>query len=294
VTGDLDTDRARRSVSHPRGTLSVVDRPGQDTPLVAMHGFPDDSRIYDRLMPHLAPNRTVAFDWLGYGRSDRRERRHFDSGDRQLDLITVLDNLQLDHVVLIAHDASGPEAVELAITQPARVRGLVLLNTYYGRSPSLHLPEMIGLFADPELRALADAMVDDEAQRLWLVAHTARRFGRDPGDPADVGTASVLPQFFGGPDGPDALAEIRAWTGDLDNALDVQDRRIASSELAALDVPVTLIFGSDDRYLNPDLARDLASLFRQAEVHLIDRASHWPQWDQPEVVAGLIHGVLPR
>jgi 2-hydroxy-6-oxonona-2,4-dienedioate hydrolase len=129
---------------------------------------------------------------------------------------------------------------------------------------------------------------------MRLLTHTARRFGREPGDPADVGTASVLPQFFGGPDGPNALAEIRAGTADLRHALDMQDERIAGGQLAALDVPVTLIFGADDHYLNPELARHLAGLSPRAELHVVEDASHWPQWDQPEVVAGLIRKALSR
>ena len=291
---DLDSDRTHQSVRRPGGALHVVDHAGEDPPLVAMHGFPDDSRIYDRLTPLLTPWRVVTFDWLGYGRSDRPEGRTFDSGDRQRELVTVLDDLGLESVVLVGHDSSGPEAVDLALAQPERVEHLILLNTYYGHDASLHLPEMIALFADPELKALADALVADEAQRLWLVAHTARHFGREPGDPDDVGTVSVLPQFFGGPDVPNALAEIRAWTGDLHHALDLQDGRVAAGQLAGLEVPVTVIFGDEDAYLNPNLARHLAGLFRQAELHLVGGASHWPQWDKPEVVAGLISKALAR
>jgi len=58
-------------VPAPGGRLHVTDYPGAAPPLVLMHGFPDDSRIYNRLVPLLAPRRVVAVDWLGYGRSDR-------------------------------------------------------------------------------------------------------------------------------------------------------------------------------------------------------------------------------
>lgn len=45
---------------HPSGgRLHVTDRPGDEPALVLMHGFPDDSRIYDRLVPPLGPRRTV-------------------------------------------------------------------------------------------------------------------------------------------------------------------------------------------------------------------------------------------
>jgi haloalkane dehalogenase len=61
-----------------------------------------------------------------------------------------------------------------------------------------------------------------------------------------------------------------------------------------LELPVTVVFGAADRYLNPDLARQLACLFRHAELHLVQDASHWPQWDQPELVARLLTTATPR
>lgn len=277
-----------RSIGHGGGVLYVLDRPGDGLPVVAMHGFPDDSRIYDHLLPHLPGRRVVRFDWFGYGHSSRRGPGRYEPGDRQRELLAVLDDLDLGEVVLVAHDASGPEAVDFALAQPDRVRHLVLLNTYYGRSPALHLPEMIGLFADPELVALADALLDDELQRLWLIQFTARRFGLDPDDPTGVGTVSALPQFFGGADQSDALAEIRAWTADLPGALDRQDERIAAGELSTLPVPVTIAFGTADPFLNPGVARELAGQLAHSDLHLVEGASHWPQWDQPEAIAPLI------
>jgi pimeloyl-ACP methyl ester carboxylesterase len=99
---------------------------------------------------------------------------------------------------------------------------------------------------------------------------------------------AVFPQFFGDNDQPDALPAIRAWTAALYGALEAQDMRLTRGELSALDVPVTLIFGSLDQYLNPDLADHLTTLFPTAELHLVQAASHWPQWDQPQAVSGWI------
>jgi len=50
-------------VSAPGGRLHVRDFAGEDSALVVMHGFPDDSRIYDRVDPLLAP----AGWWLWIG-----------------------------------------------------------------------------------------------------------------------------------------------------------------------------------------------------------------------------------
>jgi 2-hydroxy-6-oxonona-2,4-dienedioate hydrolase len=277
-----------RQVPTALGRLHVTDSPGDEPALVLMHGFPDDSRIYDRLVPRLSPRRAVTFDFLGYGGSDRPQAGPADPAGHLRQLGAVLDELGIETAVLVGHDASGPVAIDYALAAPGRISRLVLLNTYYGHAPALRLPEMIRLLADPDMRPLADAMLDDPDQRMWLLGHTARQFGGDPLDPGSVGVAAVLPQFFGDGDRPDALAAIRAWTAALFGDLDAHDRRIATGELAGLGTPVSLIFGARDRYLSPDLASHLASLFPKAGLHLVDGASHWPQWDQPAAVSELI------
>ena len=70
----IDTRVIEHSVTHEAGSLHVLDYPGEEPAIVLMHGFPDDHRVYDKLLPLLSPRRAVAFDWLGYGRSDRRMR----------------------------------------------------------------------------------------------------------------------------------------------------------------------------------------------------------------------------
>jgi haloalkane dehalogenase len=283
-----DASVASNAVQTAHGRVHVLDRPGEDPAFVLMHGFPDDSRIYDRLTPLLSPRRVLTFDFVGYGRSARTDPAQFRSSHHEDELGAVLDALELEHVIVVGHDASGPVAIDYALSQPHRVRRLVLLNTYYGHAPTLRLPEMIRLFADLNFAPLADAMIDDPDQRLWLLWHTARRFGLDPLDPTGIGVTSITPQFFGDSETPDALPAIRAWTGALFAALDRQDDSIKAGRLAGLDVPVTLLFGARDEYLTPDLARHLAGLFTHADLRLVEGASHWPQWDQPEIVANFM------
>ena len=175
-----------RSVNHDGGHLYVCDRPGISPAIVTMHGFPDDWRIYNRLIGALAPQRVVTFDWMGYGRSSRRDSAKLTATDRQREILAVLDDLGLDQVVLVGHDAAGPEAIDFAVTHPERVARVVLLNTYYGRSPNLRLPEMIALMADPALAPLTDALLEDPDHRLWLLAYTARRLGLDDSLPPTV------------------------------------------------------------------------------------------------------------
>ncbi len=103
-------------VKTPKGNVFVREIPGDDPPIVLMHGFPDDHTIYDRLLPLLSPRRAVAFDRRGYGRSERAEPGGFSLQEDASELEALLDQLDIDRAVLVGHDASGPGAVQ-------RVRG---------------------------------------------------------------------------------------------------------------------------------------------------------------------------
>ena len=55
-------------------------------------------------------------------------------------------------------------------------------------------------------------------------------------------------------------------------------------EMEALDIPVKLIWGENDPYLNVGVAEDLRSHLSDASLHRIP-AGHWVQIDEPELVA---------
>jgi haloalkane dehalogenase len=135
--------RAYREHWVPRGPyqLSAREHPGQEPTIVLMHGFPDDLHLYDRLVPQLAGRRLVTFDFLGWGASDKPTGYPYTAANQTGDLDAVLEHLQLGSVVLVAHDASGPPAINWALDHPQRVAALVLLNTYYARMPGLRPPE---------------------------------------------------------------------------------------------------------------------------------------------------------
>ena len=130
-------------------------------------------------------------------------------------------------------------------------------------------------------------MMADPNQRLWLWPTRADSSGWTR--PTSVGSGS--PRSCRSSSVPSAARFACGGSGlglDLFAALDQQDAHVAAGDLASLDLPVTLIFGATDDYLSPDLARHLAGLFPHADVHPIDDASQWPQWDQPAIVARLI------
>lgn len=231
-------DQRELEVDTPKGSIFVRELPGRDPPFILMHGFPDDHRIYGKLMPSLSPRRSVAFDWLGYGHSDRSDALGFSLEDHEAELTAVLEALDISRAVLVGHDASGPDAVWYSI-----------------------------------LRWSAQLEID----------------ARDPGN---VAGQSILPQFLGSADQPDARAAIRGWTRVLLDSLDRQDALIERGAVRDLELPVSVIFGERDRYLNPALAAEIAGLFSDASLHVLPGATHYPQHDQPEIVAELLKRAL--
>jgi haloalkane dehalogenase len=278
------TPPVERHVDTPNGRVFVSEMTGDDPAIVLMHGYPDDHRIYTELMPRLAPRRAVAFDFAGYGRSARTEGTRFSSEGRQAEIGAVLDALGIDRAVLVGHDASGPDAVIYAITNPDRVAHLVLLNTIFGNRPSLTMPEMTRLFSDPQLKTLADDMTEDPNQLFWLMQRWGQQLGLEDG----IVQKSVLAQFYGDDQQPDALASVRAWTAVLRDALDQQDVLVNDGALGRLGVPASIIWGEDDPSLTPALATEIAALFPNPSVHFVPGAGHYVQDDRPDDVARLL------
>jgi haloalkane dehalogenase len=261
--------------------------PGCGPPIVLMHGFPDSTHLYDRLLPRLTGRRAaVRFDFLGWGSSDKPPGYPYTAANQAGDLAAVVgaidDHLGAGSLVLVAHDASGPPAIDWALANPARVAMLVLLNTYYHWIPGLRRPPAIALYSTPILRSAARALAlrqPDLDRRLytWQVG----RFIQDPGV-RDLLVPRLYEQFL--------PARPAFWRLNDDLLGTVLTRRRRMPQLRRFDRPVRVIFGVRDRYLNPRVARNFAALFPDSELHLLDRAGHYVQVDQPQQVADLILG----
>jgi pimeloyl-ACP methyl ester carboxylesterase len=268
----------------PRGAHHLYAReyPGTGPAIIVMHGFPDNLHLYDPLVPQLAGRHVVTFDFLGWGASDKPAGYPYTSVNQGGDLDAVITHLDLDRVVLVAHDASGPPAIDWALAHPDRVAALVLLNTYYGPAPSIRPPEAIFLFSTPVLRVIARAVSArfDLFRRLyyWQVGGFIRdRAARDAFVPLlyqqFTATPSAKPAFFRL--NTDLLPTIRA-------------RAAMAPAMRAFTPPVRIIFGARDRYLNAGVARRFHALFPTSELFLLPDAGHFVQIDEPEQVARLI------
>ena len=264
--------------------IYVKEYPGEEPSIVLMHGFPDNLHLHDRLVPYLSSRRVVTFDFLGWGASDKPSNYPYTAKNQIGELDAVIQQLKLGKVVLVAHDASGPPAIDWALSNPEQTAALVLLNTYYCAMPTLRPPEAIFLFSTPVIRAIArpiSAMFDHLIFRRmywWQVG----RFFRD----AEIrnqfvpllyqqfdATPSARPAFFGL--NADLLRTVQAGTK-------------AIPKLREFKRPVRIIFGASDPYLNKGVAQRFHELFPMSDMFLLPSARHFVQMDEPQEVARLI------
>jgi pimeloyl-ACP methyl ester carboxylesterase len=141
---------------------------------VTLHGFPDNHHIYDPLDQFLANagRHVVAFDFLGFGSSDKPEGYIYNYDQQLADLDAVVNHLKLSQIVPVGHDSGGFVAINYLLAHPERIAHLCLLNTFYTNTTTLRPPG-----ADPVFR------------------HTRSEYHRteDGGRPGHVGFPLDLP-----------------------------------------------------------------------------------------------------
>lgn len=106
------------------GHLWADDSGGGGSALVLLHPGWGDSSIWLPMLDGLPPRyRVIRYDTRGFGRSPAPVAPFTQLGD----LITVLDHCGVADVLLVGHSGGGSTAIGLAVAEPERVRGLLLL-----------------------------------------------------------------------------------------------------------------------------------------------------------------------
>ncbi|MFN0069946.1 MAG: alpha/beta fold hydrolase [Chloroflexota bacterium] len=113
------------------GVQIAYDRLGQGFPILLIHGFPRDRRLWRKVAPALSERfDTVALDRRGYGESDRPlDPDGFTNASMTADVLELTRQLGWERFLVVAHDLGMPVGQRLAADHPDRVAGAVLLDS---------------------------------------------------------------------------------------------------------------------------------------------------------------------
>lgn len=101
---------------------------GQGYPILCLHGHPGNAASMSVFTNHLAQSyRTITPDLRGYGKS--YYRKNFVMEAHLEDLLTLLDRHQIEECILLGWSLGGIIALELALAQRERFRGMILIAT---------------------------------------------------------------------------------------------------------------------------------------------------------------------
>lgn len=161
-------------------------------PVLCLHGLTRNSRDFEAIAGHLAKSRCVlTFDLRGRGRSQYDPHwRRYHLRTYVADVLTLLDSLTVEKVVILGTSLGGLMAMALAYEQPQRLAGVVLndigpevasegvarISRYVG-----NLPPVAGWWAAArQARDVNGAAFPDLSDDEWLAF--ARRTYREQPD----------------------------------------------------------------------------------------------------------------
>ena len=113
-------------------SMHILEWPGPDPPLLAIHGSAGHAYGLSALGENLAPEvRFLAIDLRGHGFSDKPPRG-YDLDDHVEDVLQLIASLRLRRPVLLGHSIGGAVATFIAAALGLACGGLILLDAVVG------------------------------------------------------------------------------------------------------------------------------------------------------------------
>lgn len=236
-------------------------------PIVLLHSFGSDLRVWDALLPHLPETlHVLRIDLRGHGQSECPPSP-YSMGAMIKDVEAALDTNKIKDAVVMGLGLGGMIAQGLAVKRLDQVRGLVLCNTAAKIGHPPHWQAMIDEIKDGKQADLADRFMS-----IWF-----HRAALKDGLHAQSLEAFIKTQ----PDG--LMGSFEALMG--------TDFYTPTSGLR---LPCLGIGGAEDRFIPQDMTRETTSLIPGSDFVLLRKSGHLPPVDQPEALAEALNGFLKR
>ena len=239
-------------------------------PLVLLHAFPLDSRMFDGIRPAVAARtRLLTPDLRGFGGGRPLGDAAPDLTVLADDVLAALDAAGVERAIVGGVSMGGYIALNLLRRHPDRVAGLVLADTRSGPddAAALERRRTAAERADRgEIAAGPDAIAP-------LVAQSASDLVR-----ADLAVlAAAVP------------AATIAW-----GQRAMAARPDSTAALAATPVPVLVVVGEKDAVTPPSAAREMAATAPEAELVELPGVGHLSPAEDPVGFADALIGWLSR
>jgi haloalkane dehalogenase len=267
---------------------------GAGDPVVLLHGNPTWGFLYRDVIGPLVQSgrRVIVPDMIGFGLSEKPTREYAHTLDgHSADLVALIRQLDLKRVTMVCHDWGGPTGLSCALSNPDRMRALVVMSTWAWPTPpaefhtrifpwrTMHAP-LVGPYLMGRHNVLAGRGV-----YLSVVDRAKLRATAQPVYEA------VL---------PDPETRLLTWVWPRWIPLDENARawdRFAwlERELAASKLPAMIIWGREDEVFDAaTFAARFKTLLPHAEGPHLVTGRHFLQEDSGPEIAALVAAFLDR
>ncbi len=251
---------------------------GAGPPVVFCHGTPWSAALWWPFAEALSRQfRVYLWDMPGYGSSSMDAEHPVGLDVQGLAFADLLAHWQLELPHVVAHDYGGAVALRAHLLHGLPFRSLALVDVVALAPWGSEFFRLVG--NQPDVFAALPPAVHEGALRAYVQGASQR--GLTPTD-LDLLVAPWL-----GAEGQAAFyrqiaAADQRFTDDIEPLY------------GSLDVPVLVVWGTDDAWIPVDRAHRLTAAIPRAELVLIDNAGHLIQLDAPVPLATTLHGWLSR
>lgn len=262
---------------HRRAFVKV----GRGPVVLLLHGLGCDHTTWEPVIESLSRRYTVlAPDLLGHGASDKPRADYTLGGyaNGMRDLLTVLG---IDKVTVIGHSFGGGVAMQFGYQYPERTERLMLVASG-GLGPEV----------TPAIRAITTPGFDQVVGVLTLpgVRHLGmaglRALSRVPSKlTRDLDEVATIYDTFKDRDARHAIRHVvRAvvdWQGQI---VTMADRAYLTEAM-----PMSVVWGRDDRVIPVRHANHVLELAPHARVEVVPDCGHFPHKDHPTRFVRIVH-----
>ncbi|GAA1561117.1 alpha/beta hydrolase [Kribbella hippodromi] len=247
------------------GRTIAWDRRGQGPAVVFCHGTPFSSRVWSAYADALSNDFTVyLWDMPGYGESSKRVDDPVDFDAQGKVLAELLAYWELDHPRVIAHDYGGAVSLRATLFEGATYHSLRLVDTV--AIPPAGSPFFRFVQDHPTTLDELPEYIHDAVLRAYIQNASHHGLRTDQLD-------ELVAPWLGAEGQPAFYRQIAQF--------DERYLREIEANLHRLTIPVTVLWGAEDRWIPTATGRKLAGLIPSAKFIEIPGSGHLMQYDAP-------------